>query len=53
MIFVYDCIRDPILVQHKDDGFNEDITNLFSIIEILAVPIIIVVIATAVHIQQK
>ncbi|KAK7411239.1 hypothetical protein VNO78_02672 [Psophocarpus tetragonolobus] len=56
ILFTYDYIRDPTLAPYSDNGdFNRIRSNLFSIYGIngAAVPIIMVLVATVVHIQQS
>ncbi|TKY73222.1 hypothetical protein E2542_SST01973 [Spatholobus suberectus] len=56
ILFSYDYNRDPILAPYSDNGdFNRMSSNFFSIYGIngTAVPIIMVLIATVVHIQQS
>ncbi|RDX86637.1 hypothetical protein CR513_31997, partial [Mucuna pruriens] len=56
IIYSYDYVRDPILAPYSDNGdFNRRSSNFFSMYGITgtAIPIIMVLIATVVHIQQS
>lgn len=56
ILYSYDYIRDPVLVPYSDNGdFNRTTSNFFSIYGIAGatVPIIMVLVASVVHIQQS
>ncbi|KAK7354302.1 hypothetical protein VNO80_19761 [Phaseolus coccineus] len=56
ILYSYDYIRDPILDPYSDNGdFNRTTSNFFSIYGITGatVPIIMVLVASVVHIQQS